>query len=82
MVYERSFFELKAQRLSRKMTQEVVPQLEEKRRLRDLIDSLYEGQQLKTQAKELQAYAAKMKKDAIEREVKNETLKSQVNEEP
>jgi hypothetical protein len=44
MVYERSFFELKAQRLSRKMTQEVVPQLEEKRRLRDLIDSLYEGQ--------------------------------------
>lgn len=81
MIYERGFFELKAQRLARKMTQEVVPQLEEKRRLRDLLDSLYEGQQLKAQAKELQAYAAKMKKDAIERVAKSEVLKAEGLEE-
>jgi hypothetical protein len=62
---------IKSERHHRKMRQEVEPQLAEKTRLRDLLESLYEGQQLKQEAKELGSYSQKMKKDSLERELKS-----------
>ena len=74
LVYEHNFMKIKSERNHRKMRQEVDPQLAEKTRLRDMLESLYEGQQIKQDQKTLQQYSSKMKKDTIEREIKTQQM--------
>lgn len=70
LTYEKDYLELKLQKVNRKLLSELTPQVEQKRKLRDMLEAMYEGQQLKQQSKELSMYAAKLKKDALERESK------------
>ncbi len=70
LTYEKDYLELKLQKVNRKLLSELTPQVEQKRKLRDMLEAMYEGQQLKQQQKELSMYSSKLKKDALERESK------------
>lgn len=73
LTYEKDYLELKLQKVNRKLLSELTPQVEQKHKLHDMLEAMYEGQQLKQQQKELSLYSAKLKKDALEREAKIST---------
>ena len=62
--------EIKLSRVDKKLNKEVDPSLSSKVKLRDFLEGLYEGQQMRQQQRELLGYATKMKKDAQDKEVK------------
>ena len=47
LIYEKEYLAIKAQKVNRQLLSELGPTLEEKRRLRDLLEGIYEGQQLR-----------------------------------
>jgi hypothetical protein len=47
LTYEKDYLELKLQKVNRKLLSELTPQVEQKRKLRDMLEAMYEGQQMK-----------------------------------
>jgi len=49
LIYEKEYKSIKAQKVNRQLLGELEPKLQEKKRLRDLLEGIYEGQQLRQQ---------------------------------
>ncbi len=43
LTYEKDYLELKLQKVNRKLLSELTPQVEQKRKLRDMLEAIYEG---------------------------------------
>jgi hypothetical protein len=44
LIYEREYMNIKAQKVNRQVLGELTPKLDDKKRLRDLLEGIYEGQ--------------------------------------
>lgn len=81
--YEKDYLDLKVKKLSSKVDIQLKEQVEKKKKLRSMLDDMYEGQ-LKYEQKELMGVASKMNKDSTDKEIKlqdaSKDLEQQINQ--